>query len=948
MRSITRLPRFAAASFAAGCLSPFAAAQISIAPAVERASRALAHVSVLFETRKGTLVRVERSSSGFVVDPRGLLLTDEHLVDEIPTGGGKPGAEYWLQVIIGGDRPCGATVVARDERLDLALLQLELEPGELIPALELESGPGPELGVEAFALGRPRGGQYFALAGVVSQPSGPTTLRKALLEPGELLLTDAPPLDEIDGGPFVDRLGLALGIMNAGQHTAYDAKSDENKARNPVDYAVAVRAAAIRRAFPDQLGKSSTSKASYKEPEAGPGSQDGAAPIVRTCARAVVSVWAGPDDTRPKESAPNDPYAKQPAQGLGSGVIVDPTGLVLTSSDFIGAATEVGVKMLDGASYRGRVLRSLPARHVALVQLKLAERERLPAVELGSSDGALGGETIAVIGNPYGNTPTISAGVLSALEVEGRLRIGTWVHDGHKGGALFDAAGHLIGIPAADDLGREEKARGESYLGVAIPIDRVREWFAADLEPYAGTPGLCKPPATDEKEVARRRNTVTKIIAATRDSLLNVEIKAEAEQSSAFDPFATHGELRLLGQGSGVVIDESGLAITNWHVTHPTLGDDGLQRSDRALEVTLPSGRRYTAKVLATSRDDDLALIQLELPEGETVKAVPLGASKPLSRGDVVVAIGNPYGKANTVTVGIVAAKDQDVQIAGRLHAYTNMLQTDAAINPGNSGGALLDIQGRLIGINSAGRSGAGMAIPVERVREVFGQKLLATMGPFLGLTVDDAPGGGVLVNAVDEHSPAAAAGVQAGDVLRALDGRAVASAVEYGNALLARRPAQAIHIDLERQGARVAAELHPVSQAVWRIFRQTGIEVAEVDYAVESARVREASIALHRAYTGLADGEPTRLMSGALRIVQVAPHDSHALDVLPGDLVLGASAVVRTIDAEQASLVRFENVGALKDFLEPLAANEGNVAECWFVRDGQVHTTKVAVFKVH
>src|SRR5688572_26355729 len=130
---------------AASLLGAAAGAQTSIAPAVEKASRGLAHVSVLFETANGSLVRVERSSSGFVIDPRGLLLTNEHLVDEIPTGGGAPGSEYWLQVLIGGGRPCDAKVGARDERLDLALPPLDLEDGELIAALDLAPGPAPAL-----------------------------------------------------------------------------------------------------------------------------------------------------------------------------------------------------------------------------------------------------------------------------------------------------------------------------------------------------------------------------------------------------------------------------------------------------------------------------------------------------------------------------------------------------------------------------------------------------------------------------------------------------------------------------------------------------------------------------------------------------------------------------------------------------------------------------------
>jgi S1-C subfamily serine protease len=934
---MARLVLRAAALVAAGFLSTLASAQSSIADAVESSSRALAHVAVLFEAKGGGFVRVERSSSGFVIDARGLLLTNEHLVDEIPAGGGLPGDEYWLQVIVGGERMYGARVVARDERLDLALLQLEIAEGELVPALELADGPAPGAGRDAFALGRPRGGQYFALAGVISRPCGPVALRQATLEPGEVLLTDAPPLDEIDGGPVCDRRGVALGIANTAQRAPYDVKSEDTVQRNPVLYSVVVCADAIRRAFPEPIGVSSVAA----QPQA---SGDTAERAVRAAAGAVVSVWAGSPDARPQDSAPDDPQARKPEKGLGSGVIVSPSGLVLTDSDFAGEASEVDVLLLDGSRHRARVVRSLPREHVALLQLELEGGARVPALELGSSGGASAGEAIVVIGNPYGHTTTVSAGVLSTLEVDGRLRLGTWVHDGHRGGAVLDATGRLIGIPTIDLFEKDEKGRGESYLGAALPIDRVREWLAAELEPH----GLPAAPAASDADLALRRDAVTAVVASTRDALLNVEIKAQAPHSGGFDPFETRRELTLLGQGSGVVIDASGLAITNWHVTHPTLAEDGTQRSDRVLEVTLPSGRRYVARVLATSRDDDLALIQLELPEGDSVEAVALGASKKLRRGDVVVAIGNPYGKANTVTVGILAAKDQDANIAGRLHIYKNLLQTDAAINPGNSGGALLDLDGYLVGINSAGRSGAGLAIPVERVREVFGQKLLATMGPFLGLTVEDAESGGVVVRTVDEHSPAAAAGVAPGDRLCGIDGRGIASSMEYANALLASRTAPLVRVDLTRDGTPVSAEIKPLDQLVWRLFRETGVEVAEIDYAREAGLVREASIALHRAYTGVGDGEPSRLMSGALRVVQVVPRDGRALDVEPGDLLLGAMAVVRTVDSEHAQLVRFEDVGALQEFVEPLATKEGGEAECWLLRDGKPIRARILVFKVH
>ncbi|MCY3001110.1 MAG: trypsin-like peptidase domain-containing protein, partial [Planctomycetota bacterium] len=549
-------------------------------------------------------------------------------------------------------------------------------------------------------------------------------------------------------------------------------------------------------------------------------------------------------------------------------------------------------------------------------------------------------------GNPYGGTLTVSAGVLAATEREGRVRVGAWVHDGHKGGALLDSTGRLIGVPAADIFEGQERKQGESYLGVAVPIDRAREALAAELAGEVRAPGLTKAPVASEAELALRRDKVTQVVAKTRDSLLNIEVYVEKPKAGGFDPFATEGELRMLGQGSGAVIDDSGLAITNWHVVQDTLAADGTQRADHKVQVTMPNGKRYGARVLATSRDDDLALIQLELPEGESVVPVPLGASKTLRRGDVVIAIGNPYGKANTVTVGIVAAKDQDANISGRLHVYENMLQTDAAINPGNSGGAMLDPQGQLVGINSAGRSGAGLAIPVERVREVFGEKLLATMGAFVGFAISENPEGGTVVTLVDENGPAARAGLLKGDRLLAVDMKPVMSPVDLGNLLLG-RGLEPMRVDVVRGELTQSMLLQPMHHDVWRLLRQTGIELSEVDYASESALVREASIALHRAYTGLAESVPTQLMSSALRVVTVKPRDGVSYDVRPGDLLLGATWTDRTIDTELVRLARFESLRTLRDFTDARATKTGEPAELWILRDGKVHSTNVPLFKV-
>src|SRR5262249_34685839 len=150
------------------------------------------------------------------------------------------------------------------------------------------------------------------------------------------------------------------------------------------------------------------------------------------------------------------------------------------------------------------------------------------------------------------------------------------------------------------------------------------------------------------------------------------------------------------GQGSGVILDDSGLVITNCHVVW-----QALQNNRFLLEARLKDNRQFLLRVLSTSRDDDLALLQLELPATERVQPIVLGDSSTLMIGETTIAIGNPQGNANSVTSGVLSAEDRSISARapdGGVLSFTGLLQTDAAINPGNSGGALLDITGKLIG----------------------------------------------------------------------------------------------------------------------------------------------------------------------------------------------------------------------------------------------------------
>ena len=277
--------------------------------------------------------------------------------------------------------------------------------------------------------------------------------------------------------------------------------------------------------------------------------------------------------------------------------------------------------------------------------------------------------------------------------------------------------------------------------------------------------------------------------------------KAASRNPNANDPwfrffFGEQGGQPQAGLGSGVIISAEGYILTNNHVVE---GAD-------EIEVILNDARRTTAKVIGTDPESDLAILKITL---DRLPVITLGNSDALQVGDQVLAIGNPFGVGQTVTGGIVSALGRN-QLG--INTFENFIQTDAAINPGNSGGALVDVNGNLMGINTAiysrsgGSMGIGFAIPVSTAKQVLEgivkdgqvtrgwigvepQDLNPELAETFGLKPAAAKDGGVIITGVLQNGPAAQAGIQPGDVITAVDGKNVRNVSQLLTAVAALKP---------------------------------------------------------------------------------------------------------------------------------------------------------------
>ena len=331
----------------------------------------------------------------------------------------------------------------------------------------------------------------------------------------------------------------------------------------------------------------------------------------------------------------------------------------------------------------------------------------------------------------------------------------------------------------------------------------------------AGISLIEAPPSTGAQPAAGSFSAAARKAAP---AVVSINTSKEVRHPRSNDPwfqffFGDQGAQAQTGLGSGVIISPEGYILTNNHVVE---GAD-------EIEVTLTDSRRASATVIGTDPDTDLAVLKVQL---DKLPVIVLGDSDKLDVGDQVLAIGNPFGVGQTVTSGIVSALGRN-QLG--INTFENFIQTDAAINPGNSGGALVDVNGNLMGINTAiysrsgGSMGIGFAIPVSTATLVLdgivrdGQVTRGWIGvepgelsPELAQTFGVQATRGVIITGVLQGAPAAQGGIRPGDVILSVAGKPTDNVSQLLTAVAGLQPGKAASFELQRGDRQLELSVVP------------------------------------------------------------------------------------------------------------------------------------------
>ena len=327
--------------------------------------------------------------------------------------------------------------------------------------------------------------------------------------------------------------------------------------------------------------------------------------------------------------------------------------------------------------------------------------------------------------------------------------------------------------------------------------------------------------------------------------------------------------------GSGVVVDEEGWLVTNWHVV----------RRATKIDVVMSDDTHYEAKYVSGDEANDLALLKIE-PK-KPLQFVDIASEREPLLGETVIAVGNPFGLEHTVTRGIISAKSREYSAGGV--TFDDILQTDAAINPGNSGGPLINSRGQLVGINMAILSeaqGIGFAIPATRVANMLATWLSPEKRAHLWLGVRFAhENGNIIIGDVQAGSPAAKAGLASRDVLVSVDGEKFGDVLELQRHLLHKKAGDEVRLDATRNGkvqaftAKLVAL--PKLSATDLMQRKFGLQVQEL--TPDLATAMDVSVAQGLLVADVEKASPAAVagFSRGIVITHVGGEDIQSLDQL-------------------------------------------------------------------
>ena len=319
---------------------------------------------------------------------------------------------------------------------------------------------------------------------------------------------------------------------------------------------------------------------------------------------------------------------------------------------------------------------------------------------------------------------------------------------------------------------------GSVFSALPARLESVNQPEAKGWQDRTDAASTVRPATSDDSLLDAYSRAVTSAVERVSPSVVNIEVHHAASPTRSGEPRERHGG------GSGFVFTPDGLILTNSHVVHDA----------RRIEVTLADGRRMPASAIGDDPASDLAVIRIDEARADepALTAAALGDSQQLRVGQLVIAIGNPYGFQSTVTAGVVSALGRSLRsYSGRL--IDDVIQTDAALNPGNSGGPLVDSAGRVVGVNTATilpAQGICFAIGITTAKFVASRLLRdgRIRRSYIGVSAQTVPvhrrvvrfydlpkESGALVLSVEENSPSKRAGLRDGDIIVALEGKPVA-----------------------------------------------------------------------------------------------------------------------------------------------------------------------------